>query len=159
MKTPKTPAHPASDEGAADELEEDLSSDDNLTGDADGAGDGQITHLGSDLPSVPTRFGKAQTSHPPSNHDPALQSDYSPESDEVETIMGANNSREDIQAALRATGAELQGRNTARPSNGRLKRPSTGAAKSTARPVPVSQRRMEPSNVRRDPYDLSLIHI
>ncbi|KAK5123494.1 hypothetical protein LTR85_002532 [Meristemomyces frigidus] len=133
------------------------------------ANNGQTLHLGSELPDVPAEGGEAQTSDLPSNKastSSALRRTR-PTSD---TVMGANNSHEEISAAVRATAAELHGRsalpktdgNTKRTSTGKLKRVSNGAAtkqtlyKNPVHPPVVPQRRLlQPSRViHPDAYDI-----
>ena len=126
--------------------------------DVDPADDGKILHLGSELPDAPVESGEGQT---PEVEDEVVERQQSraPVAD-----MGANNSREEINAALHATAAELNKSTKAattveKRSTGKLKRPSASATHPAYRnPVSATvsfQRKLAPSSrIRASTYDL-----
>lgn len=154
MRTPKTPANPASDDEDSSDVNALGPSSEGLA--AEEAHDGQIIPLGNDLPSAPAHLSDAH--YFDADHTPGegILQDYA--RFDVGT-MGANNSREEVSAAVNATAEALQGRNAPRQSTGKLKRPSTGATNPpyrnpTSKAVPAV-RRMKPSqHARPDTYEL-----
>lgn len=134
------------------------------------ATDGRLLHLGSDLPSVPAESGEAQTSDAPSNQAPTPRSARRQNPRVSNDTMGANNSREEINAAVDATAAALNGRSAAAKSDGKLKRPSISGGKHkrpstgggiakdpspVSNPFPKQRIMSKPSRVARpDPFDI-----
>ena len=154
MKTPKRAA--AWEEDEEESVNEDRSSPG--ASNTEGANNsGLIEHLNSGLPDIPARPEDSEGS---TNRRDTEALDRSLLSLNA-TPMGANNSREEINAAIRATSSELQQRNnkftTANGNgNGRLKRVSTGAPNPPYRnpAVPPQRKFTAKSNIRPDTYDL-----
>ncbi|KAK3699046.1 hypothetical protein LTR37_016650 [Vermiconidia calcicola] len=110
-------------------------------------GDGNVAHLGSDLPDTPDSSEDAQ------GFDEAA----------ADANMGNATSKEEINAGLRATAEELHRRNgttstTSRVSTGKLKRPSASAFNPAYRKrtlVPATSRKLGPTNkARKSTYDI-----
>lgn len=115
-----------------------------------GRSDGKIRHLGSDLPDVPAG---AQTSHP------AALEEQQHGSGAPVADMGANNSREDTNAAIRATSSELRGKEGSEPakreSRGKLRQISNPAYQNPVRNVGAQRRIAPPSTKGRgNPFDV-----